>query len=217
MRWVLVCSFCCLFTLFMHHALRCHFFVRLSCHSSALFQARLFKLSLFSIICGMFCMCAALFSLLLPSQQFSTGNVKWRSGLISTSLSIMTQHEAMLQESGFVIMNSTTAMLQNVWPLFFSGHLSIVLSIFSLLVSLSPSCRVGDARKIKFNILVTNYETVLVDIEELRAIQWQYLVVDEGHRLKNKNARLLQALNRLHCSHRLLLTGTPIQNNTLEV
>jgi SNF2 family DNA or RNA helicase len=45
----------------------------------------------------------------------------------------------------------------------------------------------------------------------------RYLVVDEGHRLKNRQARLVEALSFLQVPRRVLLTGTPIQNNTLEL
>jgi len=42
---------------------------------------------------------------------------------------------------------------------------------------------------------------------------WGALVVDEGHRLKNKQSRLFQELRQLKVNHRVLLTGTPLQNN----
>ena len=43
------------------------------------------------------------------------------------------------------------------------------------------------------------------------------VVVDEGHRLKNKTGKLLEAMKQLGCERRLMLTGTPIQNNTTEL
>ena len=48
-------------------------------------------------------------------------------------------------------------------------------------------------------------------------IPFQYVVVDEAHRLKNKNAKILSLLKELPCMRILLLTGTPIQNNTQEL
>jgi SNF2 family DNA or RNA helicase len=48
-------------------------------------------------------------------------------------------------------------------------------------------------------------------------LQWKYLVVDEGHRLKNFNCRLIRELKALHSENRLLLTGTPLQNNLTEL
>ena len=48
-------------------------------------------------------------------------------------------------------------------------------------------------------------------------LAFQFIVVDEAHRLKNSNARILQALRKLPCKRTLLLTGTPVQNNTEEL
>merc|ERR1719447_2021373 len=48
-------------------------------------------------------------------------------------------------------------------------------------------------------------------------IMWRYIVVDEGHRLKNMNCRLIKELKQYHSANRLLLTGTPLQNNLSEL
>ena len=69
----------------------------------------------------------------------------------------------------------------------------------------------------KFNVIVTSYEISLVDFQYLKNISWSYLVVDEGHRLKNANCMLFTRLKALHASNRLLLTGTPLQNNLAEL
>lgn len=69
----------------------------------------------------------------------------------------------------------------------------------------------------KFHILVTSYEVVIADVNELAQLNWQYIVIDEGHRIKNKSAKLLDALSNIRCDRKLLMTGTPIQNNTSEL
>ena len=46
---------------------------------------------------------------------------------------------------------------------------------------------------------------------------WRYLVVDEGHILKNDMSQVSQALRKFHFAHALLLTGTPLQNNLHEL
>ena len=51
----------------------------------------------------------------------------------------------------------------------------------------------------------------------LRKISWAFLVVDEAHRLKNENSRLAQIARSMSAAHRVLLTGTPIQNNLHEL
>ena len=72
-------------------------------------------------------------------------------------------------------------------------------------------------KRIKFHICVTTYEVLISDIDLLAAIDFKYLVIDEGHRLKNKSSKILECLRLLKCHRRLLLTGTPIQNNTGEL
>ncbi|CAL5346565.1 unnamed protein product [Camellia sinensis] len=69
----------------------------------------------------------------------------------------------------------------------------------------------------KFNVLLTTYEMVLADSCHLRAVPWEVLVVDEGHRLKNSSSKLFSMLNAFSFQHRVLLTGTPLQNNIGEM
>lgn len=69
----------------------------------------------------------------------------------------------------------------------------------------------------KFNVLLTTYEMVLCDSSYLRGVPWEVLVVDEGHRLKNSSSKLFGLLNTFSFQHRVLLTGTPLQNNIGEM
>ncbi|XP_076945061.1 LOW QUALITY PROTEIN: protein CHROMATIN REMODELING 4-like [Bidens hawaiensis] len=69
----------------------------------------------------------------------------------------------------------------------------------------------------KFNVLLTTYEMVLADSSHLCGIPWEVLVVDEGHRLKNSSSKLFSLLNTFSFLHRVLLTGTPLQNNIGEM
>jgi hypothetical protein len=68
-----------------------------------------------------------------------------------------------------------------------------------------------------WHVLVTTYETVLQEANRLRAIPWAVIVVDEAHRLKNRQSKLFDELLGFRSEHRLLLTGTPLQNNSLEL
>jgi chromodomain-helicase-DNA-binding protein 4 len=69
----------------------------------------------------------------------------------------------------------------------------------------------------KFHVILTTYEMVLVDSNHLRGVPWEVLVVDEGHRLKNSSSKLFGMLNTFSFQHRVLLTGTPLQNNIGEM
>ncbi|KAK6346831.1 hypothetical protein TWF696_006938 [Orbilia brochopaga] len=69
----------------------------------------------------------------------------------------------------------------------------------------------------KFPIVCTSYEIIMNDRKFLAAYDWKYIVVDEGHRLKNFNCRLVRELEKYPSANRLLLTGTPLQNNLVEL
>lgn len=69
----------------------------------------------------------------------------------------------------------------------------------------------------KFPIVVTSYEVAMNDSRVLSHYNWKYAVVDEGHRLKNTHCKLLRELRRLSIENKLLLTGTPLQNNLAEL
>ena len=68
-----------------------------------------------------------------------------------------------------------------------------------------------------FPVVITSYDIMMRDSAHLRNFEWAYLVVDEGHRLKNKDCRLMKELKSLNTKQRLLLTGTPLQNNLTEL
>jgi len=66
-------------------------------------------------------------------------------------------------------------------------------------------------------IVVTSYEITMRDRKYLQRFKWKYIVVDEGHRLKNVNCKLISELKTYSSANRLLLTGTPLQNKLSEL
>merc|ERR1711997_104841 len=70
----------------------------------------------------------------------------------------------------------------------------------------------------KFNTLVTTYEYIIKDKAVLSKFRWKYMIIDEGHRMKNHNNKLTVTINQFYTTaHRILLTGTPLQNKLPEL
>ncbi|XP_077452624.1 chromodomain-helicase-DNA-binding protein 2 isoform X1 [Stigmatopora argus] len=73
------------------------------------------------------------------------------------------------------------------------------------------------SKRIRFNALLTTYEILLKDKGVLGNINWAFLGVDEAHRLKNDDSLLYKTLMEFRSNHRLLITGTPLQNSLKEL
>ncbi|XP_073844150.1 chromatin-remodeling complex ATPase chain Iswi-like [Musca autumnalis] len=68
-----------------------------------------------------------------------------------------------------------------------------------------------------WDVCVTSYEMVVVDTAAFKRIKWRYMVIDEAQRIKNENSQLSMFIRQFSTTNRLLLTGTPIQNNLHEL
>jgi SWI/SNF-related matrix-associated actin-dependent regulator of chromatin subfamily A member 5 len=68
-----------------------------------------------------------------------------------------------------------------------------------------------------WDVCVTTYEVCNTEKRVLSKFAWKYLVIDEAHRLKNETSMFSKTVRTFHTSHRLLLTGTPLQNNLHEL
>ncbi|KAK4213816.1 SNF2 family N-terminal domain-containing protein [Rhypophila decipiens] len=69
----------------------------------------------------------------------------------------------------------------------------------------------------KFPVVCTSYEMVMKDRASLGKINWEFIIIDEGHRMKNFNSKLFRELKTFTSATRLLITGTPLQNNLKEL
>jgi chromodomain-helicase-DNA-binding protein 7 len=69
----------------------------------------------------------------------------------------------------------------------------------------------------KFNLMITTYEVFNSDVSFLKEVAFQFIVIDEAHRLKNASTKTLNLLKEHPCRRVMLLTGTPVQNNTKEL
>ena len=68
-----------------------------------------------------------------------------------------------------------------------------------------------------FHVLVTSYQLVVLDAQYIQKIRWQYMILDEAQAIKSSQSSRWKSLLGFHCRNRLLLTGTPIQNNMQEL
>uniref|UniRef100_A0A1I8J0U6 DNA helicase n=1 Tax=Macrostomum lignano TaxID=282301 RepID=A0A1I8J0U6_9PLAT len=77
--------------------------------------------------------------------------------------------------------------------------------------------RIRSGSQVKFHVLLTSYELISIDQATLSSVDWAALVVDEAHRLKNNQSKFFRVLSSYDIKYKLLLTGTPLQNNLEEL
>lgn len=76
----------------------------------------------------------------------------------------------------------------------------------------------SELRTGNFQVLLTTYEYIIKDRVHLARMRWVHMIIDEGHRMKNTQSKLAQTLTQYyHSRYRLILTGTPLQNNLPEL
>lgn len=68
-----------------------------------------------------------------------------------------------------------------------------------------------------WNVCITSYEILIREKTALKKISWSYFIIDEAHRIKNEKSKLSETIREFKSNHRLLLTGTPLQNNLHEI
>lgn len=68
-----------------------------------------------------------------------------------------------------------------------------------------------------FDVVISSFEIVIREKSALKKVAWEYIIVDEAHRIKNEDSMLSQIIRLFHSTNRLLITGTPLQNNLHEL
>ncbi|KAJ5082811.1 ISWI chromatin-remodeling complex ATPase ISW2 [Penicillium argentinense] len=68
-----------------------------------------------------------------------------------------------------------------------------------------------------FDVCITSYEMILREKSALKKLPWEYIIIDEAHRIKNEESSLSQIIRLFNSRNRLLITGTPLQNNLHEL
>ncbi|XP_075516542.1 putative chromatin-remodeling complex ATPase chain [Primulina tabacum] len=69
----------------------------------------------------------------------------------------------------------------------------------------------------KFDVCVTSFEMAIKEKSIFRRFSWRYIIIDEAHRIKNENSLLSKTMRLFNTNYRLLITGTPLQNNLHEL
>lgn len=77
--------------------------------------------------------------------------------------------------------------------------------------------RRGWSRPDTVHVVITSYQLIITDAPVFRRKSWEYMVLDEAHNIKNFKSQRWQTLLNFNTQHRLLLTGTPLQNNLNEL
>ncbi|CAK7227306.1 TATA-binding protein-associated factor mot1 [Sporothrix curviconia] len=110
-----------------------------------------------------------------------------------------------------------------VCPPTLSGHWAQEIRTYAPFLSVAAYIGAPGERKAlkdslgQTDIVITSYDVCRNDIEVLEKHSWNYVILDEGHLIKNPRTKISMAVKKLASNHRLILTGTPIQNNVLEL
>ncbi|PFH61367.1 hypothetical protein XA68_17545 [Ophiocordyceps unilateralis] len=83
--------------------------------------------------------------------------------------------------------------------------------------SLSAARRIVKGVVEKGHVLVTTYTGLQTYADELLPVEWEYAVLDEGHKIRNPNAEITVTCKELNTPNRVILSGTPVQNNLTEL
>lgn len=107
-------------------------------------------------------------------------------------------------------------------PVSYSGSLADRVNLRNRILDSINKCRENYTHNDhnqdgSINLVVSSYDIVRNDIDFFKEVQWNYCVLDEGHIIKNGKTKLSRSIRLINAKHRLILSGTPIQNNVTEL
>jgi ATP-dependent DNA helicase len=169
-------------------------------------------------------------------RQYQLEGLEWMVSLYNNGI-----NGILADEMGLGKTIQTIAMLAHLWenksygPFLIAAPLSTTSNWVAEFEKWTPSMPVmlyhGDKKERErlrktrlrhpgtdqFPIMVTSYEICMNDRKYLTSFGWQFIIIDEGHRIKNLDCRLIRELQQFQSANRLLITGTPLQNNLTEL
>lgn len=121
-------------------------------------------------------------------------------------------HQKEVNELSTSLLIMPTSLIYN-WELEaarFTPHLKILVY--------TGAQRVKDSRHFQdYDLILTSYGITRLDVDVLKSFHFNYVILDESQAIKNPNSIITKAVNSLSCRHRLTLTGTPVENGTLDL
>lgn len=121
-------------------------------------------------------------------------------------------HQKEANEAGTSLLIMPTSLIYN-WELEarkFTPDLKILVY--------TGAQRIKDSRMFQdYDLILTSYGITRLDVEILKAFHFNYVILDESQAIKNPHSIITKAVNSLSCLHRLTLTGTPVENGTLDL
>jgi len=123
-----------------------------------------------------------------------------RLDLFSDPLEVKTYLKALVVLPSSLVFNWAQEILK------FAPHLSIVKYTGAERKKITPYLETYD-------VILTTYATLSRDISTLKKIEFTYLIIDESQQIKNKESKIFQAINSIHTSYKISLSGTPIENS----
>ncbi|WFD43446.1 TATA-binding protein-associated factor mot1 [Malassezia psittaci] len=165
-------------------------------------MAFLAKYQLHGILCDDMGLGKTLQSITLLSCKHYERNQRWESSQAPDSKPIPSLVVCPPTLTGHWV-HETQQYSKNLRPLLYAGH---------------PTERARLLKQIqKYDVVIMSYDVVRNDIASLAPLSWYYCILDEGHVISSAKTKTTKGVKQIQAQHRLILSGTPIQNNALEL